>query len=461
MRSLDFLSESPKSLIFNQGSNKTFFGGALSLIYLIIVLIIAIFYLINYLMSDKYSVEYGFYQDILDINKEKEMMQSDDYNPNMQFSHVITDPSGNLVSDRFIVINITNNQTIPETFNSRLSELPIGILYRCDSETKCDLTNNDPKEFNFYLAFHGYKLSHQGEIPLFKQDSYYVYRTEFYFNNPLIKVYSWKIIKYIENLGFSEMFYDMFGIDKNNEYIGGTIKGIENFNLKDIYEEEVISPFPINNTYYKFMGLATMNLDLNSYDEYKRTKISILDVIADICSLSMTIFTGFIFCFSNYYSNSFDNYEIMDKILSKDKINIRNKINNDDFNKDNAIIRESNESQGLIQSSDNDNIIEDKTEEKFIENKEEEQNRALPKLNFIDYIINHFYCEKCCKENKKQSLISSCNDIISKYYTVEDIIYNQIKLENLFKDYKWNDPSLNSIDSNEYITQIKKIFSNY
>ena len=97
------------------------------------------------------------------------------------------------------------------------------------------------------------------------------------------------------------MFYDMFGIDKNNEYIGGTIKGIENFNLKDIYEEEVISPFPINNTYYKFMGLATMNLDLNSYDEYKRTKISILDVIADICSLSMTIFTGFIFCFSNYY----------------------------------------------------------------------------------------------------------------------------------------------------------------
>ena len=202
-----------------------------------------------------------------------------------------------------------------------------------------------------------------------------------------------------------------------------------------------------------------MSLDLNSYDEYKRTKISILDVIADICSLSMTIFTGFIFCFSNYYSNSFDNYEIMDKILSKDKINIRNKINNDDFNKDN--IRESNESQGLIQSSDNDNIIEDKTEEKFIENKEEEQNRTLPKLNFIDYIINHFYCEKCCKENKKQSLISSCNDIISKYYTVEDIIYNQIKLENLFKDYKWNDPSLNSIDSNEYITQIKKIFSNY
>ncbi len=149
MRSLDFLSESPKSLIFNQGSNKTFFGGALSLIYLIIVLIIAIFYLINYLMSDKYSVEYGFYQDILDINKEKEMMQSDDYNPNMQFSHVITDPSGNLVSDRFIVINITNNQTIPETFNSRLSELPIGILYRCDSETKCDLTNNVLKNLIF------------------------------------------------------------------------------------------------------------------------------------------------------------------------------------------------------------------------------------------------------------------------------------------------------------------------
>ena len=116
MRSLDFLSESPKSLIFNQGSNKTFFGGALSLIYLIIVLIIAIFYLINYLMSDKYSVEYGFYQDILDINKEKEMILSDDYNPNMEFRHLITDPSGNLLSDRFIVFNFTNNQTLPKTY---------------------------------------------------------------------------------------------------------------------------------------------------------------------------------------------------------------------------------------------------------------------------------------------------------------------------------------------------------
>ena len=52
-------------------------------------------------------------------------------------------------------------------------------------------------------------------------------------------------------------------------------------------------------------------------------------------------------------------------------------------------------------------------------------------------------------------MISSCNELISKYYTVEYIIYNQIMFENLLKDYKWNDPSLNNIESNEYISRIK------
>ena len=35
-------------------------------------------------------------------------------------------------------------------------------------------------------------------------------------------------------------------------------------------------------------------------------------------------------------------------------------------------------------------------------------------------------------------MINSCNDIVAKYLTVEKLIYNQIKLEYLWKDYKWN-----------------------
>jgi len=62
--------------------------------------------------------------------------------------------------------------------------------------------------------------------------------------------------------------------------------------------------------------------------------------------------------------------------------------------------------------------------------------------------------------NKKE-LIQKCNEIISKYYSIENIIYNQIKLENLMKDYRWNDPRLNNFDNNQLIEQLKNSLSSF
>ena len=49
------------------------------------------------------------------------------------------------------------------------------------------------------------------------------------------------------------------------------------------------------------------------------------------------------------------------------------------------------------------------------------------------------------------------NNIISKYYSIDYIVYNQLKLENLFKDYKWNEPGLNSIENNKMISELESI----
>ncbi len=76
MRTIDFLSESPKSFIFNKDSNKTLFGGVLSLIFLLIVLLISILYLVDYFINDKYSVEYALYQEILTDDKRIEKENS-------------------------------------------------------------------------------------------------------------------------------------------------------------------------------------------------------------------------------------------------------------------------------------------------------------------------------------------------------------------------------------------------
>ena len=67
---------------------------------------------------------------------------------------------------------------------------------------------------------------------------------------------------------------------------------------------------------------------------------------------------------------------------------------------------------------------------------------------------------KCFKSNKNK-FISKCDDIIYKYISIDYILSNQIKLENLLKDYKWNDPKNNNIDNNEMIIELKTIFDGF
>ena len=44
---------------------------------------------------------------------------------------------------------------------------------------------------------------------------------------------------------------------------------------------------------------------------------------------------------------------------------------------------------------------------------------------------------------------------ISKYVSIDYLLLNQIKFENLMKDYKWNNPKLNDIKKNELIYKLK------
>ena len=86
----------------------------------------------------------------------------------------------------------------------------------------------------------------------------------------------------------------------------------------------------------------------------------------------------------------------------------------------------------------------------------DKESRILPKLCFCDFLFNNIYSKRFCSSNK-QEIISVCNDIISKYYSIDYIVYNQMMLENLFKDYKWNKPDLNTIENNIMINEIKSI----
>ena len=87
-------------------------------------------------------------------------------------------------------------------------------------------------------------------------------------------------------------------------------------------------------------------------------------------------------------------------------------------------------------------------------------NQNSSKLCCLSYILNSAYCD-CCKRKcyiNSQNFIKKCNEIISKYLSVDYILYNQIKLENLFNDYIWNNKKLAEIDNNDSIKNFKNDF---
>ena len=250
---------------------------------------------------------------------------------------------------------------------------------------------------------------------------------------------------------------------------------------------------------YKALGFFNTSPDYNKIGEYKRTHIFILDAIADISSLTSIIFELFSFIFSHFYSKNFDNYKIIENILSKEKNIHRNKISINNISKNNKeeekeddkesknsnnkkdkkikvieLVPVSRKSKDFTENIETENnnletkmetkrgrhslyeikeIINDKIEQV----KKKEKERVIPRLFYGEFIRNNFYC-KCCKRVNRQDIICTCNEIVSKYYTIEDIIYNQMRLENLFKDYKWNNPELNNINNNESIIKLKSYY---
>ena len=130
-------------------------------------------------------------------------------------------------------------------------------------------------------------------------------------------------------------------------------------------------------------------------------------------------------------------FKKLEESIDKETINEKNIITKDELN---------NNKENLIVNSEDYQTIK----------KEDDDSLIFPKLNFFDYLFNNLYfSHKCLCDYKKQRIISTSNQILYKYFSVENIIYNQIKIENLLKDYRWNNPQLKCIQDNELITQLK------
>ena len=74
-------------------------------------------------------------------------------------------------------------------------------------------------------------------------------------------------------------------------------------------------------SYRLLYEISSRNL-FDGYEEYIRTEVSLLTVFSNSFSLWLSIFSWFKLVFGFIYENNFNNYKVLQKILSKvDKVN--------------------------------------------------------------------------------------------------------------------------------------------
>ena len=477
LNGFDFLSSSPHSFIFQRRANRTNFGGILSLLYLLVFLIISSFYLVSYFNEDNYSIQYLYHEKFITEEAILKMVKSDRYNPKLNFCLDLKVDAHKKVADRFQIRRYNNilysevNRTTCQQF--RVTDLNWLVVYDClnESTTECKI---DPRTLysntiSINMDYNGFFLLHQNKTsPIYRNKEAVSHRYTPYFkiNNPSRLVQTWKIVRYKEQKGF----FSLFRKEEDNDYIGLGMKSYDYSEMtsKDGTKDIFISAYDVRSrTFheYKVLGRVKFDVDYHHYDEYKRTPKSFWDTVANICSLSMTIFNGLCFYLVNYFSNNIDNYKIMEKILYNSDLKPEKKeINNKEINAPNYDL---NKSENLIDNSNGDKNLLSINDEMVYENNQElinkdfiEDKENFPKLTFFDFLFNEIYNGRCGKVEIRK-LIQKCNEIVSKYYSIECVIYNLIKLENLLKDYRWNNPELNNFDNNESILELKNLISSF
>ena len=121
---------------------------------------------------------------------------------------------------------------------------------------------------------------------------------------------------------------------------------------------------------------------------YKRSSVSIWDYLANIAALGTTLFNGLCKIFGLLYSKNFDNYKIIENIISKEIKNAKkNELNNNKNNNTRSsleynLIDKENLNK---EKSNNDDMIINDIDEDNLEDEDDKMMRKLPKLRFYDF----------------------------------------------------------------------------
>ena len=412
-------------------------------------------YLDNYIDQND-----GFF--LVDIGKFLEKIKNGKFDIDPKDGYKIINLN-DIANDEFLI-----SHSLP--LKKKLNNFVFGVIYQCNG-TKCEIQEKDKLRVNTYFlhfCYRGFSLDHQNPekpIQLLPKDDYYCEYLNFFENTNII-VIEWKLIEYEEKKGiFSKTFDDITGT--SDIFWGSELDSITTFTDDGHIRK-------ISSNYYKikdqdgnhFIVLLYLANQFNYYDDhykYTRKEKSFLDVLSNISALGSTILSLLSLAHEFLYSQNYDNYKIIENILTKKLgVNIFHDLEKKEKHSEQKIELKTD----LIT-----NISEEKEEEEegkiFVEKTIEEgkeknstEKLDLPSLKFFDFIINKLYF-KFFGYSSKQSLINSCNDIVAKFVSIEKIVYNQMKLENLWNDYKWNNPQYEIKEKNDLVLNLKGKNDNY
>ena len=477
MRKIDFLSQSPRTYIFGRITNKTIFGGIIFMLYLFMMIFISVYYIYNYIIGDKYEYFYSYRE--LSQEQKKKAFAGLETNPPISIKLDAFNELDWNISDslKFIYYSKHSNEQI--IYRDEWTEIHIPDYIVIDlyysSQNISDFKADDIKDIEFgeyfdvNFTYKTFYLDHQNPKCPFKSIFLSKY-LRFNFERNFILYINWEFTKYSEK-------NDIFKIFSN--YLRRPIKYLDgSFSINEFIDEKnnnIYKDIIIDGEIHKYLGSFVIYNSKNTIHEYQRQKKEWLTVLANIFALGSTFYNLFSKIFYLFYSKNYDNYKIIKKILSLDASIQKTKtifvseatnlqLNNFSIDKKGDEktlgVREiqvinSNKSNS---SNNNDKTSEYPTSEKEEkEYKDDESDNSLlnlPKQRFINFILNRLVIHNCCKSNK-QKLITLCNSIIYKYNSIENILYNQIRFENLLNDYKWNNPKLNDIQNKKTILEIR------
>ena len=399
------------------------------ILYIIAFIAITVYYILDYARQENYSINYSYYS--LDKSHKASNFTG------LSFFYNISNSDEMTLSNMSLYLENEGKNSIKLPINEEITLTPkknyiFYIIYECPDDN-C-IIDDDTNDRNYYINFN---LSSQS-FNLQKDNP----KENVYGRLPMVGSKD-GLFQFIEKKCIDLNF---FGKEERPIL---SLKNRYDYNLKMNYTEDFYGKK------YKLFGEIQLIADDYFWEQYIRKLKSWMQAVSNICSVNSTIYSILKLVFTFIYSTTFDNYKTIKNLLvAKKRIKYINIQENHKEKSSDFLLNPPNNNDNLITNNDDNEIENNKSISK-------DDRGYLPKLNFWDYIFNTFYCAKvCCCDLRKQKLISKCNDFLSNYYSIENILRNQIKLENLWKDYKWNNEKLCNFENNESIENIKKCAAN-